>query len=47
MTMCFVCELDHGDGCCPDCEANNTWRAKTAKEQQWRKNSKARKKANG
>ena len=20
--MCFVCELDHGDGACPDCIAN-------------------------
>ncbi len=40
--MCFVCELDHGDGCCPDCEANQFWAAKTAKERIWKANGKAR-----
>lgn len=40
--MCFVCELDHGDGSCPDCETNNAWRATTAKEQAWRKAAKER-----
>ena len=31
MTMCFVCELDHGDGACPDCIAMLSWEQKKPK----------------
>lgn len=45
MTMCFVCELDHGDGMCPDCTANQAWADQRAKAATWNRKGRAPKEA--